>query len=403
MSNDCKQLYAMIEGANSNGIWSKTLSMRSKLHQVNVTKALKGLEAAKLVKQMRSVRFPSRRLYLLSHLKPPSEATGGAWFTDGELDMEMIGGAERVALYFVEGRSWRSSVKPEARVLKEAERETREQERERIGGNEKEDEMLPKQQKNGVYWGESAYAPMVRKRRVMVPFERGYKEYPTASDVLTFMEQKGFLVGKDVNVPDVQVLLDMMVYDGRLEVMGMKKEMIDGVDEEEEDVEDEVDDKNVDEAGEGEAEKPDAAAEDSASGSDVERPAASRKRKRQAKADDEERAQKTGDPPLEDTHDEAASDSDANIIPTTEAPSRKRRKQSSRARSTDKVTKNETQLVPMYRSVRQPLGYDVQIGPGSALAETPCGRCPSFALCDDKGTINARSCEYWPQWLGRTL
>ncbi|KAL8913255.1 MAG: hypothetical protein Q9171_001902 [Xanthocarpia ochracea] len=35
----------------------------------------------------------------------------------------------------------------------------------------------------------------------------------------------------------------------------------------------------------------------------------------------------------------------------------------------------------------------------SALTEAPCGRCPVIGLCEDGGPVNARSCEYFAEWL----
>ncbi|KAL8805749.1 MAG: hypothetical protein Q9182_001782 [Xanthomendoza sp. 2 TL-2023] len=38
-------------------------------------------------------------------------------------------------------------------------------------------------------------------------------------------------------------------------------------------------------------------------------------------------------------------------------------------------------------------------GGGSALTEAPCGRCPVMAFCEEGGPVNARSCEYFAEWL----
>ncbi|KAL8757492.1 MAG: hypothetical protein Q9199_002185 [Rusavskia elegans] len=35
----------------------------------------------------------------------------------------------------------------------------------------------------------------------------------------------------------------------------------------------------------------------------------------------------------------------------------------------------------------------------SALTEAPCGRCPVIGFCEEGGPVNARSCEYFTDWL----
>ena len=51
-----------------------------------------------------------------------------------------------------------------------------------------------------------------------------------------------------------------------------------------------------------------------------------------------------------------------------------------------------------YRATKQVHGEDgVELGNG--LTEAPCGRCPVFDLCEEDGPVNARSCEYFEEWL----
>lgn len=51
-----------------------------------------------------------------------------------------------------------------------------------------------------------------------------------------------------------------------------------------------------------------------------------------------------------------------------------------------------------YRAVRNFDG-DNEAGHGNGLAESPCGRCPVFEFCQDGGPVNARTCEYFQEWL----
>ncbi len=51
--------------------------MRTNLAQPQVTKIIKVLENRALIKSIKSVNNPSRKLYMLSELEPSRELTGG--------------------------------------------------------------------------------------------------------------------------------------------------------------------------------------------------------------------------------------------------------------------------------------------------------------------------------------
>lgn len=50
----------------------------------------------------------------------------------------------------------------------------------------------------------------------------------------------------------------------------------------------------------------------------------------------------------------------------------------------------------VYRAIRQ---ETVSLG----WAQAPCGRCPQFDFCSEKGPVNPRECEYYGEWLGRVI
>ena len=51
-----------------------------------------------------------------------------------------------------------------------------------------------------------------------------------------------------------------------------------------------------------------------------------------------------------------------------------------------------------YRAVRQVVGEN-GMNVENGLVESPCGRCPVFDVCEDGGPVNARTCEYFHEWL----
>lgn len=90
MSSEESLVYSLIESSAREGIWSKTIKTRTNLHQHVVLKCLKQLESQKYIKSVKSVKHPTRKIYMLYNLQPSLEITGGPWFTDGELDTEFI-------------------------------------------------------------------------------------------------------------------------------------------------------------------------------------------------------------------------------------------------------------------------------------------------------------------------
>ena len=61
------------------GIWTKDLKNKTNLQQPQVTKILKNLDARGLVKSVKAVAHPTRKLYMLAELEPARELTGGSW------------------------------------------------------------------------------------------------------------------------------------------------------------------------------------------------------------------------------------------------------------------------------------------------------------------------------------
>ncbi|AET38438.1 DNA-directed RNA polymerase III subunit C34 Ecym_2738 [Eremothecium cymbalariae DBVPG len=90
MSSDESLVYSYIEASGREGIWTKTIKAKTNLHQHVVLKCLKSLESQRYVKSVKSVKYPTRKIYMLYNLQPSIDVTGGPWFTDSELDVEFI-------------------------------------------------------------------------------------------------------------------------------------------------------------------------------------------------------------------------------------------------------------------------------------------------------------------------
>lgn len=106
MSNDEAMIYSYIAAAGREGIWTKTLKAKTNLHQHVVLRCLKSLESQSYIKSVKSVKHPQRKIYMLYHLTPSIEVTGGPWFTNSELDTDFIDSLLIIVWKFVASKTF---------------------------------------------------------------------------------------------------------------------------------------------------------------------------------------------------------------------------------------------------------------------------------------------------------
>lgn len=116
MDTDEAVVYRFIRDAGTEGIWTKMLKPRTGLHQTVMLKALKSLEGKGQIKSVKSVKNPTRKIYMLANLTPSVELSGGPWYTDNELDTAFIAGLSNVCLKFIQDKV-SSSTKPPLSAL----------------------------------------------------------------------------------------------------------------------------------------------------------------------------------------------------------------------------------------------------------------------------------------------
>ncbi|KAF9242307.1 RNA polymerase Rpc34 subunit-domain-containing protein [Melanogaster broomeanus] len=95
-----------IQTSGNEGIWTKHLKAKTELHQTVIDRCLKSLVQKQLVKSIKAVRHPTRKIYMLAHLDPSVELTGGPWYTDNELDTEFIKLLSTACLHYIRDRSF---------------------------------------------------------------------------------------------------------------------------------------------------------------------------------------------------------------------------------------------------------------------------------------------------------
>ncbi|GAA5918390.1 hypothetical protein JCM6882_002792, partial [Rhodosporidiobolus microsporus] len=109
MDSEEKLVLDRIKDAGNLGIWTKTLTTQTGLPRTTITKALKVLEGKKAIKTVKSVKTPTRKIYMLAGIQPSVELTGGPWFTDNELDIELVDQLKKIAAKYLSTKSVPSS------------------------------------------------------------------------------------------------------------------------------------------------------------------------------------------------------------------------------------------------------------------------------------------------------
>ena len=80
-------VYSVIDEAGADGIWNRTIKNKLNMHEAVVKNCIKYLETKGYIASMKNVEHPNKKMYIKANLRPSDRATGGPWFTDGELDI----------------------------------------------------------------------------------------------------------------------------------------------------------------------------------------------------------------------------------------------------------------------------------------------------------------------------
>jgi DNA-directed RNA polymerase III subunit RPC6 len=172
MNADEAMIYSHIEASGREGIWTKIIKARTNLHQHIVLRSLKSLESQRYIKSVKSVKYPTRKIYMLYHLTPSIEVTGGPWFTDGELDSEFVESLLTIIWRFTASKTFPNVFSNNMEL-----------------------------QKNQLY------AP-------------NYKNYSTVEEILEFI-MKSQVTSEELIENDIRSLCQVLVYDDKLEKVNL--------------------------------------------------------------------------------------------------------------------------------------------------------------------------------------
>ncbi|KIJ16323.1 hypothetical protein PAXINDRAFT_168469 [Paxillus involutus ATCC 200175] len=412
MTGEEAMVLSHIQSSGNEGIWTKHLKAKTELHQTVIDRCLKSLVQKQLVKSIKAVRHPTRKIYMLAHLDPSVELTGGPWYTDNELDTEFIKLLSTACLHYIRDRSF------------------------------------PKQS------GKRSSQSQQRLYAIGAA-----PSYPSAPQIQHFLS-KSKITETELGVEHVEMLLRVLELDGEIEkipafaasawdatVASEASDTVSGSEESDgerssskrrkqssskskrkesskrkrrrtEDSEEDSD--SEDERIKIKKKKKRSRKDDDSDEQSSDAPKSKKRKRRSKKSDDsgsgeeeeeEEEVQnkkkRKGKSKKRDASSSEGSDSESQSESEDERPrskSKSKSKSSSKKASSSKKVSVKSQRSPspdlndtftggafVYRATRQ---ERVVLG----WSQAPCGRCPVFDFCRDKGPTNPQECVYYEEW-----
>lgn len=211
LSPEQDMVYALIDEAGSDGIWTKNIKSKTGLHDAVFRQCIKHLESKNMISDMKSVEHPNRKMYIKANLRPSERATGGPWYSNGELDLTFIEQITQICDSFILQKSFYASRLPSSSSA------ARQREPKKSKSKMTAEEVKALRDKE---LGPRVKMSDVEKRKAeydrMLPMPAGYNGYATCDEITHFLDLKG--VSKTIlTAMDVQQLLDIMVYDEKIE------------------------------------------------------------------------------------------------------------------------------------------------------------------------------------------
>jgi DNA-directed RNA polymerase III subunit RPC6 len=225
-------VYSVVESAGRSGAWVKNIKSKLNLHHKNVDNSIKTLTQRGYIKSMSNVKYPSRKMYILAALQPSEDATGGAWFTDGVLDQELLETLATALERKISEMSWKQVNEPAENSTGLVSTPSRKR-KEPCDGLEAEigKEKMPRLADgadagdSGPVPGEPIYSEPItkkhgleaRSKKTYVPHPAGYQKYPTLRELTNFVNSHDILQsGSKIPENNIAQLLEVMVYDDKI-------------------------------------------------------------------------------------------------------------------------------------------------------------------------------------------
>jgi DNA-directed RNA polymerase III subunit RPC6 len=218
-------IYQHVEGTGATGSWKRSLVTKTNLHEHIVGRILKELCEKKLLKEIKSANFPTRRVYLLEYLEPSKENLGGTFFESGALDEGLLVALGMICKDFIDKESWIRRRNPnfganskDRKGSSKLSKRKQDQEASKLDTQNKDGETHNTIEQPILDEGpRSASFRPTKPKDILVPYPPNYAHYPKAADVLQAVNESGIIKNLKLGEADIQQILTTLEYDGSIE------------------------------------------------------------------------------------------------------------------------------------------------------------------------------------------
>jgi DNA-directed RNA polymerase III subunit RPC6 len=242
LTRDEYMVYEIIEEAYESGIWIKNIKKRSGINDgKSMEKLVAKLTRTSLIKTVKNVKAPAQKTYMLYHLAPSDDVTGGSFYDAGDLDENLVDTLSNVIVFHVRMFSWAERRKKHIKAEKSMSPELTRSDgdlakfnQEDVKANKKkrkrdapttsvqtidiEDLILPRKHRSHKHTHDPETEPDANGSAWLL-HPTGH-EYPTAASVHQFIVSGTFLhnaKASTVSIEEIQNIINVLIWDGKLE------------------------------------------------------------------------------------------------------------------------------------------------------------------------------------------
>jgi DNA-directed RNA polymerase III subunit RPC6 len=237
-------VYGIIDEAAADGVWNRTIKNKLQMTEQLVKTCIKKLEGLGLIREMQSVEHPNKKMYIKAGLRPSARATGGPWFTNTQLDEVFVNELENVIFEYIKSHSAyqhtvpgrgggatktpsKGVVRGEGAVVKTEDGAAAQRAgRKRPAGDISTDDqgvVRSGNQDSGFPAPSHTSTGGGGKHKVYLPMPAGYTDYPTVNEIAQFVHSIKITNNTTLTETDIQQLIDLLIYDGLIEPIRVKK------------------------------------------------------------------------------------------------------------------------------------------------------------------------------------
>ena len=226
-------VYSCVENEHENGIWIRNIKKKTGISDNKaMERIVTKLQSLYLIKNVKSARSPNQKTYMLYHLAPTDEMTGGSFFDAGELDEGLVDELSNLIVFHARQMSWVEEKKK--RIKRDSSpilirddvvngtaagaqdnrgRKKRKREKAAPPSTDMEDFAPIKKHCSHKHDADSTNEP------TQLIFPAGH-EYPTASSIHQFIVTNNVIrpvKAASLTVDEIQNVLNVLVWDEKLE------------------------------------------------------------------------------------------------------------------------------------------------------------------------------------------